>query len=54
VNNPLDVKENDEHAFDFALRLSHFFLVSGEFELFIGRIVALSQGHNHKFSSHHQ
>jgi hypothetical protein len=32
MNNPLDVKENDEHALDFAL---HFPL---------GRIVALSQG----------
>jgi hypothetical protein len=25
VNNPLDVKENDEHAVDFALQLSHLF-----------------------------
>jgi hypothetical protein len=25
VNNPVDVKENDEHAFDFALRLSRHF-----------------------------
>jgi hypothetical protein len=24
VNNPLDVKENDEHALDFALHLSPF------------------------------
>jgi hypothetical protein len=23
VNNPLDVKENDEHALDFAFHLSH-------------------------------
>jgi hypothetical protein len=30
VNNPLDVKENDEDAFDFALHLSHFFLVCPE------------------------
>jgi hypothetical protein len=28
VNNPLDVKENDEHAFDFALHLSRRFSVS--------------------------
>jgi hypothetical protein len=25
VNNPLDVKENDEHVLDFALHLSRFF-----------------------------
>jgi hypothetical protein len=25
VNNPLDVKENDEHALDLALHLSHLF-----------------------------
>jgi hypothetical protein len=25
VNNALNVKENDEHALDFALHLSHFF-----------------------------
>jgi hypothetical protein len=28
VNNPLDVKENYEHALDFALRLSLLFSVS--------------------------
>jgi hypothetical protein len=28
VNNLLDVKENDDHALDFALHLSLFFLVS--------------------------
>jgi hypothetical protein len=28
MNKPLDVKEQDEHALDFALHLSHFFLVS--------------------------
>jgi hypothetical protein len=38
LNNPLDVKENDEHALDFS----------------IGKIVALSQDHHHKSSSHHQ
>jgi hypothetical protein len=32
VNNPLDIKENDEHAFDFSR----------------GRIVALPQDHNGK------
>jgi hypothetical protein len=26
VKNPLDVKENDEHALDFALHLPRFFL----------------------------
>jgi hypothetical protein len=25
VNNPFDVKENDDHALDFALHLSHHF-----------------------------
>jgi hypothetical protein len=25
VDNPLDVKENDEHATDFALQLSHLY-----------------------------
>jgi hypothetical protein len=32
VNNPFDVKENDEHATDFALHLSRLFGL-GEFEL---------------------
>jgi hypothetical protein len=34
VYNPLDVKENVEHALDFALHLSHFFGL-GEFGLAI-------------------
>jgi hypothetical protein len=33
VNDPLDIKENDEHPLDFALLLSHFFLGLGEFGL---------------------
>jgi hypothetical protein len=41
VNNPLDVKENDEHALDFAFRLSHLFSVSASLDFSIGRIVAL-------------
>jgi hypothetical protein len=41
VNIPVNAKENDEHVLEFVL---HFQL----------RIVALSQGHNHKFSSLHQ
>jgi hypothetical protein len=28
LSNPLDVKENDEHAIDFALHPSHLLLVS--------------------------
>jgi hypothetical protein len=28
VNKPLPAKENDEHALDFVLHLSHFFLVT--------------------------
>jgi hypothetical protein len=32
VNNPLDIKENDEHAFDFAFHLSHLFSVSVSFD----------------------
>jgi hypothetical protein len=32
VTNPLDVKENDEHALDFALLLSRLFSVSMSYE----------------------
>jgi hypothetical protein len=32
-NNPLDVKENNEHAIDFALHLSRLSFVLGEFGL---------------------
>jgi hypothetical protein len=52
-NNSLDVKEHDEHSLNFAYHLSPFLvLVSLDFS--IRRIVALSQGHNRKSSSHHQ
>jgi hypothetical protein len=53
VNNPLDVKENDEYALDFALYLSYLFSVSVTLGFSIVRIVALSQGHSHKTSSRH-
>jgi hypothetical protein len=33
VNNPLDVKENDEHVLEFDLHLSHLFFGLGEFRL---------------------
>jgi hypothetical protein len=33
ANNPLDVKEGDEHALDFALRLSHFFREVQKFDV---------------------
>jgi hypothetical protein len=33
VNNPFDVKENDEHALDFALHVSRLFSVSFNLEL---------------------
>jgi hypothetical protein len=42
VNNPLDVRENDEHALDFTLHFS------------TGRTVPLSQVHECKSSSYHQ
>jgi hypothetical protein len=32
MNNPLDVKENDEHAIDFALHLSRLLFGLSEFE----------------------
>jgi hypothetical protein len=32
VNNPLDVKENDEHVLDFALHLSHLFSISASLD----------------------
>jgi hypothetical protein len=35
VNNPLDVKQNNEHALDFALHLSCLFFSLGEFGLFL-------------------
>jgi hypothetical protein len=34
VKNPSDVKENDEHALDYALHLSHLFFVLGDVGLF--------------------
>jgi hypothetical protein len=33
INNPLDVKENDEHALDFALQLLRIFLVCPELSM---------------------
>jgi hypothetical protein len=52
VNDLLDVNENYEHALDCFSPVSPFsFLVSSDFS--VGRTVALSQGHNHKSSSHH-
>jgi hypothetical protein len=43
VSSLLDVKENEEHALDFAVHLSHLFLVLVSLVFSIGRIVALSQ-----------
>src|SRR5215510_3644799 len=53
AQNPLDVKDSDDHAVDITFRLWPFFaLVTWGFST--GRIVALSQGHNRKPSSHHR
>jgi hypothetical protein len=41
VNNSLDVKENNEHALDFALHLSRFFGL-GEFGLSVYGLCCLS------------
>jgi hypothetical protein len=54
MNKPLAVKENDEHALDFAFHISCLFYMSVSVDFSIGRILALSQGHNCKFSSCHQ
>jgi hypothetical protein len=42
VNKPLDAKENDEHAIDFSLHLSHFFSLS-EFVLSMYSLCFLPQ-----------
>jgi hypothetical protein len=43
VNNPLDVKENDEHALDFALHLSCLFFGLSQFGLSVYRACLLPQ-----------
>jgi len=53
VHNPIDVKESDDHTLDcFSPVWPFLALVTLGFST--GRIVALSQGCNHKPSSHHQ
>ena len=56
MHNPLDVKESDDHALETAFRFSPVwpFLALVMWGFSTGRIVALSQGHNRKPSSHHQ
>jgi hypothetical protein len=53
VKNPLDVKENGEHARDCSSPVSPF-SVSVSLDFSIRRIVALSHGHNCKSSFRHQ
>jgi hypothetical protein len=53
LNNPLDVKEFDEHALEFALHLCLLFSVSVCLDSSIGNIITLSQGHNRKSISPH-
>jgi hypothetical protein len=54
VNNTFDVKENYEHALDFALRLSHVFFVSVCLDVplafFPECLYYYCQGHCHTFS----
>jgi hypothetical protein len=54
MNNPLDVKENDDHALNFDLCLSRLFSVLVNLDFSIGRIVALSQNQKCKSSYHYQ
>jgi hypothetical protein len=53
VNSSLDIKESDEHALDFTLPVSPF-SVSVSLDFSIGRIVALTRGHNCKSSFWYQ